>query len=317
MTFSRTLPRIVVRLAAIAAAGALPCLGQSLEPRAYSPSPVGMNFVVADFSNSRGDLVFDPSIPLTNVSAEIDTLVGGYLRTFNLFGRFASAGVAVPYVRGTVTGDVFEATSSVDRSGFGDAQARLVVNIVGGPALDPRTFAATPPRTTLGASLIVLAPTGEFFKGKLINISTHRWAVKPELGIVHPVGRWSFELSAATWFFGDNEDFFGGQTREQDPLVALQGHVSYSFKPRLWLAASGTYYGGGQSTVGNVEQDDRQSNTRAGLTFSVPLSRKQSVKVAWTSGVNARVSSKFDTLSAGWVYGFLSPTKSQTKSPGQ
>ena len=35
--------------------------GQELEPRAYSISPVGMNFAVIAFTRSTGDVNFDPS----------------------------------------------------------------------------------------------------------------------------------------------------------------------------------------------------------------------------------------------------------------
>ena len=47
----------------------------------------------------------------------------------------------------------------------------------------------------------------------------------------------------------DNDDFFGGARREQEPIATLQAHVGYTFRPGLWLAADATYYAGGQSTI--------------------------------------------------------------------
>ena len=37
-----------------------------------------------------------------------------------------------------------------------------------------------------------------------------------------------------------------GRHREQEPLASMQAHVSYTFRPRLWLALNATYYDGGR-----------------------------------------------------------------------
>ena len=69
-----------------------------------------------------------------------------------------------------------------------------------------------------------------------MNIGTNRWAAKTELGLTHPMGKWLLEAYVGAWWFEDNDDFFGGQLREQDPLASIQAHVSYTFRPRMWLA---------------------------------------------------------------------------------
>src|SRR6476659_1587835 len=43
---------------------------QDLEPRAYSNSPVGLNFVIEGYGHASGTLLTDPSLPLENVSNE-------------------------------------------------------------------------------------------------------------------------------------------------------------------------------------------------------------------------------------------------------
>ena len=40
-----------------------PAAAQDMEPRAYSPSPVGANFLVTSYSWSTGNVVFDPTLP--------------------------------------------------------------------------------------------------------------------------------------------------------------------------------------------------------------------------------------------------------------
>jgi hypothetical protein len=163
-------------------------------------------------------------------------------------------------------------------------------------------FARRKPQTTVGASLTISAPTGEYHRELLINVGTNRWAFKPEIGISYPRGPWTLEATAGTWFFEDNDDFFGGRHREQDPLLSLQGHVGYTFKPRLWLAFNTTYYRGGRTTVDGDQKDDRQSNSRYGLTLSVPLGRSQALKFHWNDGATTRIGSDFTTYGILWQY---------------
>jgi hypothetical protein len=283
-----------------AAAGA-----QELEPRAYSPNPTGANFLVLGVTRSTGEVVFDPTLPFRDVEAEINAGTLFYGRTFGLFGRSASAAVGLPYILGYMEGQVAEEFREIRRSGLGDARARLAVNLIGGPALAPREFAARKPSTTLGASILAIAPTGQYDPAKLVNIGANRWSLKTEVGLSHPVRQWTFELYAGVWYFGSNDDFYGGVTRDQDPLGALQVHVAYTFRSRLWLAGNATYYTGGSTTVNGVDNDDTQNNTRVGVTLSLPLRRKNSLKLAWANSLTHRLGGKFNTLSIGWQHLWL------------
>ena len=106
-----------------------------------------------------------------------------------------------------------------------------------------------------------------------MNIGTNRWALKTEFGLMHPIGKWMLEAYAGAWWFEDNDDFYGGQLRKQDPLASMQVHVSYTFKPRLWVALNTTYYEGGETALNGERKADRQSNSRAGITFSMPVGK--------------------------------------------
>jgi hypothetical protein len=273
---------------------------QSLEPRAYAPNPVGANFAIASYGYQTGDVVFDASLPFSDVSAKINSGTLVYLRTFGLFGRSASAGLAVPYVWGSVEGQVQEEQRRITRSGFADLQSRLTVNLLGGSALTPGEFAAHEPSTTLGFNLVTVAPTGEYFPDKLINLGANRWAFKTELGLSQPLGKWTAEAYAGVWFFTTNDDFFGGQVRTQEPIWAFQGHVSYTFRPRLWLAASATYYTGGETSLDGVPRGDLLNNSRVSLTGSVPLGRRSSIKLFWGRGATTSIGANFTTYSVSY-----------------
>ncbi len=275
-------------------------LGQQLEPRAYSPAPVGMNFLGMAALYSSGGVVTDPSLPIQNIHARVYTIAPYYAHTFGVFGHLASLTLTMPFAEADVHGDVYDVGQSIDRSGMLDPQLKFALNLLGGPALTREEFRSHKPETTAGFSLTVNAPFGQYDPAKLINLGTNRWACKPEVGLSHPAGDWIFELYAGVWLFEANDKFFRGQVRRQDPLASYQGHIVYELQPRLWIAADFTYYAGGETTVNGIPQKDRQDNSRAGLTMSLPIKKSQSVKLTWARGVSTRIGSSFDAMGIAW-----------------
>jgi hypothetical protein len=71
-------------------------------------------------------------------------------------------------------------------------------------------------------------------------------------------------------------------------------------RPRLWLAADFTWYSGGQVTTEHVVSSSPQSNSRGGLTLSVPLPARQSLKFAYSSGLVSRTGTDFNTFAISW-----------------
>lgn len=297
-------PAVLLALAAVLAPRA--ARAQELEPRAYAPAPKGANFFLASYSYQAGEVLFDPSLPFSDVNAYLNGVVGGYGHTFGLFGRISSLAIAVPYAFGSVNGNVGEQHQRITRSGLGDARLRFVVNLFGGPALPMKEFMAKKPEPTLGFSLVVVAPTGQYSDEKLINIGTNRWAFKPEFGLSFPKGRWTLEAAAGVWLFLDNAHAYPGENvRSQDPLYSFQAHIGYTVRPGLWIAGDATYYAGGKTYTNDVPGDTRQANSRAGVTVSVPVGRGHTVKVAASSGVSARIGSRFNTIGVAYQYLWL------------
>jgi hypothetical protein len=276
---------------------------QDLEPKAYSASPVGAAFLVVGLARSSGSVLTDPTLPVKDVEARISgaPLAAGY--TFGLFGKLALVTVAVPYTWGDVSGLVGEESRAITRSGLADARAKLSINLTGNPAMGLQEFSRAPRKAIVGTSLLVTAPTGQYYSAKLINLGTNRWGFKPEVGLAVPKGRWDFDAYLGVWLFSDNSDFYsGGRTRSQEPVVALQGHASYTFRPRLWAAVDATWYQGGAASIDGVEPSGAMNNSRLGATVSFPMGRQQSLKAAYSSGVAVRTGTNFRTLSVGWQW---------------
>jgi hypothetical protein len=275
---------------------------QELEPRAYTPSPVGTNFVVLGATHSSGGVLFDASLPVSNVEARLAAPFFAYGRTFSAFGHAASATLSLPYVVGNVSGDVGEDRRELHRSGLADARLRFALDLRGGTALTPAQFARRSPRTNVGASLTIVAPSGQYDPRKLINIGANRWSMKAELGVSHPLGHWIIDGAVGAWMFTDNTDSYGGVRRAQAPIATIQGHVSYTIRPRLWLALNATYYKGGETTVGGMRKADMQSNSRIGLTLSAPVGARQSLKFTWSEGATTRIGTDFISFGVAWQY---------------
>jgi hypothetical protein len=279
--------------------------GQEMEPRAYSPAPVGTQFVVFTYGYQSGDVLLDASLPLKDVSVKLNAASFGYGRTFSLVGRQTNVAVLFPYLWGTAKGTVFEDQVNVRRSGGGDIRLRFSTLLKGGKALRPEEFAKRNTETLIGASVLVVVPTGQYDPQRLVNPGSNRWAFKPEIGISKPIARWTFEMMGGAWFFTANDSFLGQSRRSQKPLASFQGAMIYTLRRRMWVSGNATFYTGGNTVLNETANDDRQRNSRIGATFSLPLTQQQSLKIAWAKGVTARIGGNLNTIAVGWQYAWF------------
>ena len=275
---------------------------QELEPGAYWPIPRGLNIVTAANSFNWGDLAFDPSAPIDEGSATINTTALVFTGTFSLAGRSANAGVVLPVVGGHLEGLYLGEFAEAGRFGLGDPRLRLAMNLYGAPAMTPKEFASYVQRTIVGVSVTVAPPLGQYDSTKLINLGTNRWSIRPELGLSLTYGQWVVELMAGVWVFTDNTEFFGGRTRAQDPIAATQVHLTYKLKRDMWLAADANYFTGGRTTIGGTENADLQRNSRIGATFSSGLGGGQAIRLAVSRGAYTTIGSDFTSIGASYNY---------------
>ncbi len=275
---------------------------QELEPGAYWPIPKGLNIVTAVNSINWGDLAFDPSAPIDEASSTINTTALAFTRAFGLAGRSANVGVVLPIVAGHIEGLYLGEPAEVGRFGLADPRVRFGVNLYGAPAMTPKEYGAYDRRGIVGVSLTTVMPLGQYDSTKLINIGNNRWSFKPELGLSRAYGKWIVEFMAGVWLFTDNTDFLGGRTRQQDPIVATQFHLTYRYKPGAWLAADANYYTGGRTTIGGKQNFDLQRNSRIGATYSRALDRHNSIRASVSRGAYTTIGADFTSVAVGYNY---------------
>jgi hypothetical protein len=295
-----------LRLAALIAlaylSAATVARAQEIEPRQYSNTPVGVNFLVSGYSYTEGGVAFDSSLPVSNPDLETNSAVLGYARSLDLWGRSGKIDAGVPYTWLSGSADYLGETTQRTVDGFGDAVVRLSVNLYGAPALQMKDFAAYQQDLIVGAALQVSVPVGQYDDTRLVNLGTNRWFVKPSLGASKAVGPWIWEATASATFFTDNTDFLGSIRRSQEQLYSMQGHLIRSFRAGMWGALDATYYWGGSTTLDGTARNDRQRNWRVGATFTLPVDARNSIKLAVSDGVSARTDNNYSQYGIFWQY---------------
>jgi hypothetical protein len=279
-----------------------PAHAQQLDPRSYSNIPTGLDFLLAVYAHQEGDVLLDPSVPIKDVGAKVDTGAVSYVHSLAVRGQSATVGLIAPYATISANGLVEGQSRSVTRAGFGDPTLRLTFNLLGAPALSVKEFHSYRQDLIVGLTLLITAPLGHYDSERLINTGTNRWSVKPELGVSKALGHWTLEGAYGVTFFTANDEFLVSHTKKQDPLYAVRGHVIYNFNPRLWGSLDATYYEGGRSSVDGASSDDLQQNTRWGTNLSYAVNRNNSLKLYFSSGVSSRTGTDFDTVGLAWQY---------------
>jgi hypothetical protein len=299
--------RQTLRAAKYGAAFALALSGtpgdaQDLEPRSLASAPVGMNFALLAYGYSSGNVLLDPALPVEDASAQLNIISGAYVRAIDFFGLSGKLDVIAPFTWGTWEGKLEGRDTSVARTGFGDPRVRLSVNFVGAPALRGGDFIAYRQGTVVGASLQVRLPLGEYNPAKLINLGSNRWTFRTQLGVSQRAGSWVFESYLAAWFFTKNTDFRGGSTLSQEAVLAIKGHVAYTFRSGVWVALDAGFGTGGATTVDDAEEGDLQENFRFGATLAIPLAMHHALKLAAVRGVTTRIGADFDSIVLAYQY---------------
>jgi hypothetical protein len=289
---------------------AMKLCAQDLTPRAYVITPKEANAIVLTWSFYNGGIDLNGTVPVTGASGTYHVPVLSYYHSTGFFGRSANVTISLPYGVGTFEGNVFGAQRSIYRSGLLDLNVRVAVNLIGGPAMPINEFVKWKQKTILGASLKVIAPTGQYNAAKLVNWGINRWGFKPEIGYSRRWGSWLVDAYGGAWLFTTNPSFFSTPLplpQTESPLGSFEGHLSYTFKnPRCWASLDGNYWFGGTTALNGVTNPaTRQTSSRLGGTFALPITKKQSLKFAYSRGTFIRFGGNYHNVQVAWQYSWI------------
>ncbi len=279
-----------------------PVRSQDLEPRLYQNAPIGLNAIILGYGFSSGNVLFDTALLIEDATADVHVVLFAYLRTFDFFGRSAKFDVVLPFSDANFQGFLDGEFRTRNPTGIADPRVRLAVNLIGSPPLTGAEFKNYRQKTIVGASLQVAVPLGQYDNTKLLNLGANRWSFRPEIGVSRSLGRWFLEMAGGGWFFATNNDFFGGSTFEQKPLLFIKGDAIYNFRPGLWLSFNFGIANGGETTINGDFKANPQRNARLGSTLSIPFAPHNSLKIVYTSGLVTRLGADFDSISVVYQY---------------
>jgi hypothetical protein len=276
-------------------------------------TPRGANAVTLSYSFNDGNLLLEGTVPIEDAKARLSVPALSYYRGLSVFGRSANVTVSLPYGVGTFEGRVLGEPESIYRSGLFDVVTRFSVNLKGAPSMSLGQMRDWRQKTLVGASLKVVAPTGQYDPTKLINLGSNRWSWKPELGVSRRFGHWVIDGYAGVWLFTKNPDFFsrnafveGTHSQTQEPVFAFETHLSYDVRPRFWVSFDANFWVGGETSVDGVPNPaTRQESSRLGVTASLPLSSRLALKLSYADGAYVRFGGDYRIVSAALQYSWI------------
>ena len=258
--------RLFTAVAAIAAScfPGVVC-AQFTDPRTYTPGPVGLSDLEFDYTHARANASIDTSLVVGTATLELNKGALSYTHNFNALDHFAWVNATVPFA--SVRGLVVENNVSASASGAGDSSLEFAGRVKGGEALTAAELATHERRTSVGMSVTVTVPTGEYNADKVLNLGTHRWSFKPEIGVAYPFGveqKWEVDGYINAFFFTDNTAYHGVEVLRQEPLLGVEGHLSYSATQSFWASLDTRYAWRGETVVDGLAQNNSQQDLIVG-----------------------------------------------------
>jgi hypothetical protein len=276
------LPGLVALVACLPAVA----LAQGDGPRVYSLGPVGFNVLSLTYMGMDANYNFQQTVLLGNADINSDVVALSYLRLFRVGGRFANIWVTPIWGRvdGSLTPPPTPGGPAVINaptvSGFADPYVAFRIGLVGAPGLPLAEFVKHKPGFQLYALAGANIPIGDYEGTRPLNLGTNRWAfrfgvpmVQPFLSPKRPL---VLEVVPSLYVFGDNNDpYGGGSVRSQDPLLAIETHLSYNLSPKIWVGGDLRYQNGGETSTDGVPDDNHIShlggNLNVGYQVAPPL----------------------------------------------
>lgn len=113
------------------------------------------------------------------------------------------------------------------------------------------------------------------------------------------------ELTGSVFVFTDNNDFFGGNTLQRDPVYALQAHVVRTFGRGWWLSGGAGWGLGGETEINGVNSDNHIGDFLAGVSVGFPVAGNQSMKFGFVrTRTQEFVGADSNSFVVGWSVRF-------------
>jgi hypothetical protein len=74
----------------------------------------------------------------------------------------------------------------------------------------------------------------------------------------------------------------------------------------MWASLDGNFWFGGVTSLNGVRNPEtRQTSSRLGGTFALPITEHQSIKIAYSKGTYIRFGGDYQNLQVAWQYSWV------------
>ena len=284
-------------------------LSQDVEPQRWNPIPLGTHILGAGYSYTSGDVFFDPLLQAEDVKIKAHSLAVSFAQPFKVGNKLGSVSLLLPFSIADWSGLLSGEPTGLNRTGFADPRLRASVLLAGPPAgnaMEIRQYKIdNPTYTSFGVSLAITFPFGEYFADKLINLGSNRFVFRPQAGMIHYWGQWSFELTSSVFIYTRNPDFFNDTERGQRPTFAFQSHLVRQFRKSAWVSLSAGYGLGGESIISRQPKGDFRSNLLGSAAYSLMIAQRQGLKFTYIRAQALEaIGSNTDNFLLAWFVSF-------------
>ena len=241
-------------LTAAAVAISAPAFAQFEGPRVQWPLVKNTNLVTGTYVGGTANASFSV---LNRVQGDVDVessqYILSYTRSQALLGRTIHWQAQLP--AGSTRTDVpFPLTTNETYAdGIGDLTLGATVNLFGAPELTVRESLRYDLDLTVGLGVSVTAPIGDYDPDESLNFGSNQWSTRVSMPIVKSLGPWvpgkrtTLEVTPSVRFFQDNENALGN-TVEQDPLVAIEAHLTRDMTRNAFISLDYNWLDGADQT---------------------------------------------------------------------
>lgn len=250
-------------LASIAAASAMaPAHAIDTDPGDWSAPPAGANLLLVYAQHANRDTLYTDGQKTSNAKLSSDVAILRYVRPFEWSGMVVAPQVLLPWA-GLRTGGAVDGLGN--GSGMGDLILASPVWIARADAASRNSFAIAP---------YLVLPTGDYEKGKALNIGENRWKAILQFGANYQLSKQlDAEGAIDATLFGRNKDAgLGADVLEQSAIYQLQGSLNWHHSPGTLLAVGLSHSMGGLQKLNGVSMDNRMKTTKASVTASTFVS---------------------------------------------
>lgn len=278
-------------------------LAQDDGARGYQLAPVGTHQLTVQYISTHGNRSLDDSVVIPGADIDVNVGVLQYTQTFRAGARSLAVFGVLPFGQVKASVDLPSQAFTTRSSGLGDAQAGVVLGLVGAPALSIKEYVSYRPGLSVGLLAKLFVPTGEYSSARAVNLGTNRYAYQIGLPISYAIGDsyldphlTTFDLLPTATLYGSNDEPFGASKTAQDEIYAVEGHITRGLRKGWWVSGDMLYRYGGETETDGISDNKTQRSLAVGATTGIAVSSSSTLKLTYGKTVSRNENGK-----DGWM----------------